>query len=59
MDASILFCVQEFVRSPDRPKCHLIRVIEGFETVIFRSKFDSWPQTIGARSEDSRGKVAG
>ncbi|XP_035538866.1 villin-4-like [Juglans regia] len=50
---------EELVRSPDRPKSHIIRVIEGFETVMFRSKFDSWPQTTDvAVSEDGRGKVA-
>lgn len=51
---------QELVRGPDRPKSHIIRVIEGFETVTFRSKFESWPQTTNvAVSEDGRGKVAG
>ncbi|KAJ4957491.1 hypothetical protein NE237_024602 [Protea cynaroides] len=50
---------EELVRGPDRPKCHIIRVIEGFETVLFRSKFDSWPQTNDTTvSEDGRGKVA-
>ena len=35
-------------------------MIEGFETVMFRSKFDSWPQTTDVTvSEDGRGKVAG
>ncbi|KAI3956444.1 hypothetical protein MKX01_016857 [Papaver californicum] len=51
--------VEELVRGPDRPKAHVIRVIEGFETVVFRSKFDSWPQTTDVTvSEDGRGKVA-
>lgn len=51
---------QELARGPSRPKSHIIRVIEGFETVMFRSKFDSWPQTTEvAVSEDGRGKVAG
>ncbi|XAR51144.1 hypothetical protein NMG60_11005693 [Bertholletia excelsa] len=50
---------EELVRDHNRPKCHIIRVIEGFETVMFRSKFDSWPQTANvAVSEDGRGKVA-
>ncbi|XP_015866055.2 villin-4 [Ziziphus jujuba] len=50
---------EELVRGPDRPKSHIIRVIEGFETVTFRSKFESWPQTTNvAVSEDGRGKVA-
>ncbi|XP_004507882.1 villin-4-like isoform X2 [Cicer arietinum] len=49
----------ELVRSTNRPKSQIIRVIEGFETVMFRSKFDSWPQTTNVTmSEDGRGKVA-
>ncbi|KAA8522743.1 hypothetical protein F0562_009095 [Nyssa sinensis] len=49
----------ELVRSLDHPKSHIIRVIEGFETVMFRAKFDSWPQSTDvAVSEDGRGKVA-
>jgi len=60
MDAYIFIFVQELVRGHDRPKSHVIRVIEGFETVMFRSKFDSWPQTTSVTvSEDGRGKVAG
>ncbi|TQD70440.1 hypothetical protein C1H46_044029 [Malus baccata] len=51
---------EELVHGPDRSKSHIIRVIEGFETVMFRSKFNSWPQTADvAVSEDGRGKVAG
>ncbi|KAL5977839.1 Villin-3 [Asimina triloba] len=50
---------EEFIHSVDRPQAHLTRVIEGFETVMFRSKFDSWPQTHDAAvSEDGKGKVA-
>ncbi|ONK69614.1 uncharacterized protein A4U43_C05F24820 [Asparagus officinalis] len=50
---------EELVRGPDRPKSHVIRVIEGFETVMFRSNFDAWPQTTAVTaSEDGRGKVA-
>ncbi|XP_060193840.1 villin-4 [Lycium barbarum] len=49
----------EFLIGLDRPQCHVIRVIEGFETVMFRSKFDSWPQSTNvAVTEDGRGKVA-
>lgn len=52
--------VQEFLQSMDRLKCHITRVIEGFETVMFRSKFESWPQTTEvAVAEEGRGKVAG
>ena len=48
------------MRSLDKGKCHIVRVIEGFETVIFRSKVDSWTQSTSvAVSEDGRGKVAG
>ncbi|KAK4792114.1 hypothetical protein SAY86_022549 [Trapa natans] len=50
---------EELVSTPDRPQSHIIRVIEGFETVAFRSKFASWPQTVDVTvSEDGRGKVA-
>ncbi|KAJ8750741.1 hypothetical protein K2173_015922 [Erythroxylum novogranatense] len=50
---------EELVRAADRPKSHIIRVIEGFETVMFRSKFESWPQTADVPvSEDGRSKVA-
>lgn len=51
---------QELVSGTDQLKPQIIRVIEGFETVMFRSKFDSWPQTTDVTvSEDGRGKVAG
>nr|GEW24758.1 villin-4-like [Tanacetum cinerariifolium] len=51
--------VEEYLRSQDRTKSHIIRVIENFETVTFRSKFETWPQsTEVAVSEDGRGKVA-
>ncbi|XP_076954300.1 villin-4-like [Bidens hawaiensis] len=50
---------EEYLRSQDRLKSHIIRLIENFETVTFRSKFDSWPQSAEvAVSEDGRGKVA-
>lgn len=52
--------MQELLHGSDRPKAHIIRLIEGFETVMFRSKFDAWPQTTDVTvSEDGRGKVAG
>lgn len=52
--------LQELLHGVDRPRANLIRVIEGFETVMFRSKFDSWPQTTEVTvSEEGRGKVAG
>jgi hypothetical protein len=38
----------------------VIRIIEGFETAVFKSKFDKWPQAAEvAVSEEGRGKVAG
>ncbi|GMJ15596.1 villin 4 [Hibiscus trionum] len=50
---------EEFIQGSDRSKSRLVRVIEGFETVIFRSKFESWPQTTNATvTEDGKGKVA-
>lgn len=51
---------QELLQTVDRPKPHIIRVMEGSETVMFRSKFDSWPQPTAATvPEVGRGKVAG
>ncbi|WOH06883.1 hypothetical protein DCAR_0626312 [Daucus carota subsp. sativus] len=50
---------EELLRTVPRPKTHIIRVMEGFETVMFRSKFDSWPQSTDVTvSEDGRSKVA-
>ncbi|XP_023635046.1 villin-5 isoform X1 [Capsella rubella] len=50
---------EEFFRSSERPKLNLVSVMEGYETVMFRSKFDSWPasSTI-AEPQQGRGKVA-
>ncbi|CAL0330338.1 unnamed protein product [Lupinus luteus] len=50
---------EELVSGTGRSKSYITRVIEGFETVMFKSKFDSWPQTTKvAHSEDGRSKVA-
>ncbi|KAL8149454.1 hypothetical protein AgCh_006459 [Apium graveolens] len=50
---------EELLQSVDRPKTHITRVTEGSETVMFRSKFDSWPQpTVVTEPEVGRGKVA-
>ncbi|KAG5376180.1 hypothetical protein IGI04_040776 [Brassica rapa subsp. trilocularis] len=50
---------EEFFRSSERPKLNLVSVMEGFETVMFRSKFDSWPATSTvAEPQQGRGKVA-
>ena len=53
--------MQEFISSQRRPKHTLVtRIIQGFETLSFRSNFDVWPLGGGATvSEDGRGKVAG
>ncbi|XP_051148849.1 villin-4-like [Andrographis paniculata] len=56
---SAVGAVDELLRNLDRSKSHVIRVIEGFETQTFRSKFESWPQSSNvAVTEDGRGKVA-
>ncbi|KAJ8767437.1 hypothetical protein K2173_017481 [Erythroxylum novogranatense] len=50
---------EELLRGAGRPKSHIIRVIEGFETVMFRSNFEAWPQRADVPiSEDGRSKVA-
>ncbi|KAG2407579.1 Villin-4 protein [Vigna angularis] len=55
----ILDCgLEKLVSGTGRPKSHIVRVIEGFETVMFKSKFDSWPRASQVMSEDGRGKVA-
>ncbi|KAJ3679231.1 hypothetical protein LUZ60_017242 [Juncus effusus] len=56
---SVSSVAEELLRDPSRPKAHIIRIIEGFETVMFKSKFDKWPQAADvAVSEEGRGKVA-
>ncbi|CAN1229397.1 VLN4 [Linum grandiflorum] len=53
------FVGQEIIHGADRPKSQIIRVMEGFETATFRSKFTSWPQAANVDvAEDGRGKVA-
>ncbi|XP_071742121.1 villin-5-like isoform X3 [Rutidosis leptorrhynchoides] len=50
---------EEHLRDQERPKSKIIRMIENFETVSFRSKFNSWPQPGDVvASEEGRGKVA-
>ncbi|KAG8057829.1 hypothetical protein GUJ93_ZPchr0002g26553 [Zizania palustris] len=49
----------ELIREGNRPKSHIIRLMEGFEIVMFRSKFSKWPEKVDAIvSDESRGKVA-
>uniref|UniRef100_A0A453T2R3 Gelsolin-like domain-containing protein n=1 Tax=Aegilops tauschii subsp. strangulata TaxID=200361 RepID=A0A453T2R3_AEGTS len=51
---------EELLREGNRPRSHIIRLMEGFETVIFRSKFSKWPKKVETVvSVESRGKVAG
>ncbi|KAL8127073.1 hypothetical protein AgCh_014121 [Apium graveolens] len=50
---------EELLRTVPRPKTQIVRVMEGFETVMFRSKFNTWPQSTDVTvSEEGRGKVA-
>ncbi|RLM54500.1 villin-4 [Panicum miliaceum] len=51
---------EKLLSDSNRTKTHIIKVIEGFETVMFKSKFKEWPQTpdLKLSSEDGRGKVA-
>ncbi|XP_020146772.1 villin-3 [Aegilops tauschii subsp. strangulata] len=50
---------EELLREGNRPRSHIIRLMEGFETVIFRSKFSKWPKKVETVvSVESRGKVA-
>ncbi|XP_020592619.1 villin-4-like [Phalaenopsis equestris] len=52
-------CAEELSHGPGRLKVQIIRVIEGFETTLFRAKFDAWPRSADVSvSEDGRGKVA-
>ncbi|KQJ95723.1 hypothetical protein BRADI_3g18707v3 [Brachypodium distachyon] len=51
---------EKLLSDANRTKTHVIKVIEGFETITFKSKFKEWPQTpdLKLSSEDGRGKVA-
>jgi len=51
---------EEFISNQNRPKhLQVTRVIEGFETLEFRSYFDKWPLNGQNNvSEEGRGKVA-
>lgn len=53
--------IQGFVASQNRPKStRVTRVIQGYETQAFKSKFDSWPAgSTAPGAEEGRGKVAG
>ncbi|KAK4775973.1 hypothetical protein SAY87_023934 [Trapa incisa] len=50
---------EEFLSSQNRPKAtRITRVIQGYETHAFKSKFDTWPSGSATPTEESRGKVA-
>ncbi|KAK4767193.1 hypothetical protein SAY86_014943 [Trapa natans] len=50
---------EEFLSSQNRPKAtRITRVIQGYETHAFKSKFDTWPSGSAAPAEENRGKVA-
>jgi hypothetical protein len=53
--------MQKLLVDAGQSKSHVIKVIEGFETVSFKSKFREWPATpeLKLAAEDGRGKVAG
>lgn len=57
---SATLIAEEFISNQKRPRnTHITRVIQGFETLPFRSNFDSWSLGSGTSgSEDGRGKVA-
>lgn len=53
--------LQKLLIDENRKGSNVIKVIEGFETIMFKSKFNKWPPTpdLKLSSEDGRGKVAG
>ncbi|KAI5011210.1 hypothetical protein ZWY2020_013347 [Hordeum vulgare] len=51
---------EKLLTDDSRTKSHVMKMIEGYETVVFKSKFNEWPPTpdLKLSSEDGRGKVA-
>ncbi|KAK8562117.1 hypothetical protein V6N13_148759 [Hibiscus sabdariffa] len=51
---------EDFIAGQNRPKAtRITRVIQGYETNSFKSKFDSWPAgSTAPGAEEGRGKVA-
>ncbi|KAK4755401.1 hypothetical protein SAY87_009158 [Trapa incisa] len=50
---------EEFLSSQNRSKAiRITRIIQGYESNAFKSKFDSWPLGSAAPAEEGRGKVA-
>ncbi|KAL1534058.1 Villin-4 [Salvia divinorum] len=50
--------VHELLQKLNRPDAQTVRVMEGFETVMFKGKFDSWPDSTAPTNQDAKGKVA-
>ncbi|XP_041997138.1 villin-4-like [Salvia splendens] len=50
--------VHELLQKLNRPEAQTVRVMEGFETVMFKGKFDSWPDSTSPKHQDAKGKVA-
>nr|GMD41766.1 villin-2-like [Ipomoea batatas] len=56
---SAIQAAEEFIASQNRPKStRITRLIQGYETHSFKSKFDSWPSGSAPAPEEGRGKVA-
>ncbi|XP_042055271.1 villin-4-like [Salvia splendens] len=50
--------VHEIVQKLNRSDFHIIRLMEGFETVMFKGKFDSWSDVPAPAKQDTKGKIA-
>ncbi|RAL51845.1 hypothetical protein DM860_010563 [Cuscuta australis] len=56
---SAIQTAEDFVASQNRPKStRITRLIQGYETHSFKSKFDSWPSGLAPAPEEGKGKVA-
>lgn len=56
---SAIQTAEDLVASQNRPKStRITRLIQGYETHSFKSKFDSWPSGSAPAPEEGRGKVA-
>ncbi|XP_042001332.1 villin-4-like [Salvia splendens] len=50
--------VHELLQKLNRHEAQTVRVMEGFETVMFKGKFDSWSDSTAPTNQDAKGKVA-
>lgn len=50
LNGFVMSMYQELLHDPKRKKSRVIRVIEGYETGLFKSKFTGWVQ--GEEPED-------